>query len=267
MALRPILESLDGLPEDVSKEYAAYTGEESALKGRFVLQVTPEDGFALENIQGLRNALGAEKEARRRANEKLGRFVDSEGKPLDPVELVGSLDRLAGLESGKINPDDLETRLAHARETEAQKWSGKLTESEKLRGSTEKKYRDSRIRNAALLAIAAHKGKAKPLLPHVEAVADLRVHEDGREELIIKDDQGNARLSQETGNTGNMTFDEFVGKVLKSDGDFRGSFEGTGASGSGSGGESRDVVATSISPDLPPAEQLKQARRLAAGSG
>lgn len=266
MALRPILESLDGLPEDVAKEYAEYTGEDSSLKGRFVLQVSNEGGFALENIQGLRNALSAEKEARRRANERLGKFVDGEGKPLDPVELVGALDRLAGLESGKINPDDLEARLTAARETEAQKWSGKLAESEKVRENLDSKYKRTVIRNAALLAISKHQGKARALLPHVEQVADLRVHDDGREELIIRDDHGNTRLSQETGNTGNMTLDELVGKVLKADTDFRGSFEGTGASGSGSSGESRDVTATSISPDLPPAEQMKQARQ-AAGSG
>jgi len=266
MALSPILDSLDGLSEDIASNYAQYAGDEASLKGKFLLQVESAAGWGLENVSGLRNALSSEKEARRRANERAARFVDGDGKALDPVDLVTKLERLAGLESGAIKGDDLDAKLRSEREGEATKWKGKVDGLTQSAAELQEKYETTVKTNAALLAISAHKGKARALLPHVIQACKLRTSDDGHEELLVLGDDGNPRLSVEPGNTGNMTLGEFVGSVLKKDPDFRGNFEGTGASGGGSTGGSQDVNATRIDPNLSPVEQLKLAHQQEAAS-
>jgi hypothetical protein len=64
MALKAVLGSLDGLPEDVRRLYAP-------RQGRFVLDVEAAGGLALEDVAALKNALSKERVNAREARRRL----------------------------------------------------------------------------------------------------------------------------------------------------------------------------------------------------
>ena len=63
MGLKAILKTMDGIPEEIQ---GLYKKQKDDL---FVLDVDEMEGWALQNVTGLRNALSSEKEDRRRAFE------------------------------------------------------------------------------------------------------------------------------------------------------------------------------------------------------
>ena len=83
------------------KLIAAFTCEKD---GKFFLNVTPVDGFELDNVSGLKTALGAERNNVAVLNEQLKPY---EG--LDAAAARTAIERIAAF--GDITPDAAKTAL------------------------------------------------------------------------------------------------------------------------------------------------------------
>jgi len=228
MGLKAIVAKLEDVAEGFRSLYRT-------VDGKFVLDVDEVDGFALENITGLRTALSKEREDRRTAQESLTKATDSlkafEG--LDPKTTREKLTKAEELL--KIDPQKEADRLTSERvkgwtDTEGARFKGELEARDKKLASLTTALAREMIESKAVLAITAAKGKVKPLLPHV--LAKCRVREvDGAYVAEVLDVNGNPRLDSE-GKP--VKVDQLVTE-FKADPDFAGNFEGTGRSGSGSG--------------------------------
>lgn len=222
MALKAFTKSLDDVAEAHRPLY-------TKAEGGFVVAIDAVDGFALENVAGLKSALEKEREESRTRGDKLRDFDG-----IDPKEAKRALARVKEL--GDLDPtkeaekiaaakfDELKTQLvtSHTKELDAAKG-----ESEKLAAYIGSLLIDSR----ATAAIAERKGEAKLILPHVKA--QTRVRRDGDEfKVEVVDAQGRARVN---GKGEPLSIDELI-EEMRADAVFGRAFEGSGASGSGAGG-------------------------------
>jgi len=226
MALKAILTKLDDAPEALREFYqpgAAADGTE----GRFVLKVEAVDGFALENVTGLKSALGAERTQRERLEKDVVKFKD-----LDPDRARAALVELEELK--KIDPASEADKIANtkfeaARAQLLEKHTGELTGRDQrigfLAGTVDELLREQR----ATAAIAEAKGSVDLLLPHV--LKNTRtVEKDGKFSVEVIDSAGNVRIADGQGNP--MKMADLVAEMRKSD-TFARAFDGDGHSGSG----------------------------------
>ncbi len=221
MALKAILDTVDGLPADVAKEYTKSTD------GKFVLQVTPVNGFALENVDGLKTALGKERENVRQLTEASKAFEGLDAaKARDALTKVAEMANWTPEQKVKEQMEALKSQILDAAGKE------KATLQKKLDDLT-KQLQNSLITSNAVQALAKHKAKGdgKLLLPHVERQVRMRETDSGFVVEVV-DDNGNVRVN---GQGRNLTIEELVESMKKSD-DFAPGFEGTGATGSGASG-------------------------------
>jgi len=266
MPLKPILDSLEGLPDAIAEHYQSYSGNDSSLQGKYVLAVDSVDGWGLENTGALKRALAAEREAHRRYKGELGKYTNESGEPLDPGHVTEALDRLRRLEEGDLSADDkLKERLEATTRQLEDKYGKQVQKLSSERDSLHDRLKRTIVKNAALSAISKHEGRARALLPHVESAVDVRFNDDGTEELIVLDERRQPRVSPSQGSTGYMSVEEYV-QELKGDPDFRGNFKGTDASGGGLDQPGPPGQPQHIDPKLPAVERLKIARQMQGGN-
>ena len=83
MALRPFFESQDEIPAELREHYAPDASGE-----RYVLQVAGADGWAVEDVAGLKSALGKLKDRAAQAESRVKRFETALGEnAADPEAL------------------------------------------------------------------------------------------------------------------------------------------------------------------------------------
>lgn len=221
MALKAILDSLDGLPDAVKSEY-------KEQDGKFVLDVTPVDGLALENTKGLKTALEKERSERRKATERIALLGD-----YDPDVIKEAVSKLEEIKSW--DPDKKVSEAVKAREAQIielhKKELGKVSsKADTLRRHLERVLIDQ----AAERAIAEAKGNVKLLLPHVKS--SLRVREDGERFFAeVVNENGEARIGDKDGQP--MSISQFV-EELRTSPDFASAFSASDSRGSGSSGSS-----------------------------
>jgi hypothetical protein len=234
--LQAQLDSLDGLPEAIASEYAK--GDD----GKFLLQVGATNGFALENVNGLKTALGKERENVATANAKLLRFGE-----LEPGAAHAALLKVQEMQDW--TPDQKSKEAAEAQISQLNSKHGKemakvADEAADLRNQ----LKGQLVTNDATAAIVAAGGNVELLLPHVEKqmkMADV----DGKYVAQVIDDDGIPRVSMKTGSTDSMGIGELV-ESMKSLENFAPAFAGSGASGSGAfgsrapGGSGGNIVLT-----------------------
>ncbi len=233
MGLKAVVSKIEDIPEGFRGLYKQADG------GKLVLDVEPVEGFALEDVGGLKSALSGEREAKRAAEAKLtelsGSLKSFEG--LDPAETRKKLTKLDELL--KIDPEKEADRLARERVEgwiagEGKKYQGEIEKREQRIASLSSALSKEMIEAKAVTAITSEKGRIKPLMPHV--LARTRIREiDGQHVAEVLDEKGNPRIGSADGKP--MTISELV-RELKADPDFAGNFEGSGHSGSGSHGGS-----------------------------
>lgn len=218
MALEPILESVDSVPEELRSHYVQ-------REGKFVLDVIPKSGYALENIEGLKSALGKERNRADQLDKKIKAFGD-----LDPSGIQEKLSRLEELQS--IDPEKEAGRLAEekAKSKIEQILNKHNLEKEELSRKTntykaklEQVLVDSNIQKAILEAGGNNK-TIDLLLPHVKNQVRL----DDNFNLQVFDVVGNPRIGDSQGNPMSLTqlANEFKEK-------FPETFPGTQQSGGG----------------------------------
>lgn len=231
MALKAIVDTAEAIPQGMADYYAE-------KDGKFVLNVEPVGGYALEDITGLRNALGAERTRAETLDRTVAKFKD-----LDPDKARTALAELEDLK--KIDPSAEADKIAN---TKFEAAKAQLLDKH----ATEIKARDDRAaallssvdnlvrRSAAVQAIAEAKGSVELLLPHV--LAHTRVKEvDGEFVVEVIDRAGNVKIGNSKGDAmdmkgllAEMRDTEAFGRAFDADG-----HSGTGKQHDSGGGSSQ----------------------------
>lgn len=236
MALKAILDSLDGLDDSIKSEYVE-------KDGKYVLDVTPVNGLSLEDVAPLKEKVselnGKLSDAistRDKAKEKLTKFGDADPeeiakltefhnkwKDVDPEK---ESDKIAE-EKAKVLLHEREQQILKKHNEEKDALSG---DNKKLMTQLEKALIGSEITQA----VTKHKGNPKLLAPVIRNNVEMAKTEDGDFQVHVLDDKGTVRLTSKSGSTDNMSIEEYVAELAESD-DFAGAFEGSGGSGFGGG--------------------------------
>lgn len=222
MPVKAIVDSLDDLP-DALKEL--YRPGDDAAKGKFVLDVEPVSGFALEHIEGLRNAFGTTKTELESAKGALEAY-----KGLPAASTVrDKLRKLERLE--QFDPEGEADKLAKARAASAiedatAKFNADLTkataEADRLWGA----LNGALVASAAKDAIIKENGSPALLMPHVKA--RTKVDRETLAVTVMRED-GVTPFYNNKGEP--ATIDDLIAD-LKKHADYGRAFEAT-ASGSG----------------------------------
>lgn len=221
MALKAIVDKVEDLPEAIQGEYTKMDD------GRYRLIVTPVEGFELDDVGSLKNALGAERTAKAQLEKDFLKFKD-----LDPVKARDALKKLKEL--GDIDPEKEADKLANTKFEAAksqllEKHESEVKARDERNGFLTKKLENLLIDQVATTALAEAKGSVTLLLPHVRA--NTRVVEDnGDFKVEVIDKQQNVRIGDSKGAP--MTIKDLVTEMRNSD-EFGRAFEGDGTSGGG----------------------------------
>lgn len=243
MALKPMVapEDYTKLPEPIQKEYVKSEDGTS-----YRLDVTPENGWALEDVGGLKNALASERTAHGNLKNQFKEYEGLDPKvareALSKVKEIADFDPDKKLAAAKAEFEkQVETKYNSSLEQERKKFDEeRATLQKNIQGLTTELDK-AMIEESAIRALADAKGSVELLLPHVVKHAK-RVVENGRSQVVILDDKGNVRVSPTPGNHGNMSLKELV-EEMKSKDKYAPAFEAE-ASGSGAGGTSVEPRST-----------------------
>ena len=233
MALKAILDNLDNVPEALKSEYKAGTAG-SPTEGKFVLDVENVGGFALEDVSGLKTALGTERTLHGQTKDRVKAF---EG--IDPQAAKDAIAKVA--EFGQLDPkkdvdrlveEKLNAQLGQIRDQH----NGDLSKKDGAIKARDELIEGTFRREAAIKALAESKGDVDLLLPHVLPHVKFELEEvddNGRTKLVPKtkivDGQGNVRIGRDMNN---MSLSELVTEMKSSD-KFGRLFEGSGHEGTG----------------------------------
>jgi hypothetical protein len=226
MALKAIISAEDhgGLSEELQAEYQPMEGRD----GFFVLDVASVDGFALEDVAGLKSAVQKERQNVKEAQKRLDAFGE-----LDPVAAKAALKRAAEMENWK--PDEkLQAQIEERERKLIAKHESELAAANDTAEGLRKSLHTEIVESRAKSAIADAKGDIDLLLPHVLSVTKLAEDNGRMSPRIIDPKDGTERLTGKSGSMDHMTIEEFVGGDLKER--FPNAYEGTRAGGSGASG-------------------------------
>lgn len=116
--LKALIASLDDVEEGIRGFYEPIT-EDTAHKGKFALKVTATDGFALEDVTGLRTTLNTLRTERDTAANRLKEFGD-----LDP-----KVAKAAKAKADKYDQFDPEKEADKVAQAKLDAWKGQITET------------------------------------------------------------------------------------------------------------------------------------------
>jgi hypothetical protein len=217
--LKAIIESMDSVPEGLREHY-------TEKDGKFVLGVEAVNGYALEDVTGLKTALGKERSSRESLEKAVAKYKD-----IDPEKAREAMTKLAEL--ADIDPKKEADKLAQAKvdAIKSQLLDGHTKEL-KARDETLATYRGQieklLIDSAATAALAEAKGSVDLLLPHIRSAAKV-VEKDGGFAVEIVGPDGSPKVNSK-GDT--MTIKELVAEMRNSE-VFGRAFDATGQSGTG----------------------------------
>lgn len=244
--------------------YDALSSEQKALYkahgDSYIIDVEAVEGWALEDVSGLRSALESERNTVATQKAALRNFDG-----LDPAKVKTDLARAQELMNDPTQKAITEAKIASITEQLEKKNKDILTPVQERNAFLEKQVHKTLKESAAIQAITAAKGNTKLLLPHV--LAAIAVVEEGGELISrIVDEKGQSRITRKEGSHGPMEISEFV-ESMKSHNDFKGAFEGTQMSGGGSGTGNRGAggsggdfhITPEIARDFRRAEQIRTA--------
>lgn len=246
MVLLLTADTLDELPEALRGD--AKKGQD----GRMVTSL--KDGWAIEDVQGLKRSLAEERAARKKADKTLADLGD-----FDLADLPAAREALDAKKGGTLKSakeiEDFKQALAAKSETERKKLQD---ESAGYRGQLEKLL----VESAAVAAITkAGGGKSlRALLPLVKGAARVERTESGELRVGLVDEFGKPLITKKSGSNDPMEFEEFVGQ-LRDAADLKALFESQAAGGAGTnsqgGGSGRAATNVSGSASaMPSGEEL-----------
>lgn len=221
------------------------------VDGKWVVDGLPE-GFAIENVKGLRSALQAERAQRKDLEGRLQPYVDA---GLEPDDLPTAAEALQKFKAGQLrSSDDIERYRA-----EIQKKA--TTEIEGLKTVLDKKnaaLRAATIQQQLSRIIAAKGGQEAIDAIMTLAERRIQVNEDAEGNLVpvvVGDDGRTPALTKKAGSTDPMGLDELIDAMRDSPAT-RGLFKVQVAGGSGSNSQASGRPAASTDGALPSSREL-----------
>lgn len=225
MTMDAILNSLDGLSEEMQKEYKAGTGD---LDGKFVLDVKGVSGMVLENVTNLKKSLEKERTNSRTAVKKLEAFEGIK----DPKSALEAIEKVK--EFANFNPEEVVAEKIKARESELIKRHD--AEKKQLVSANQDvigQLENLLVDQVATKALMDAKGSIELLLPILRRNVKMRKTDNGYIAEIV-DAEGNPRIGDSDANP--MTMPQLVAEMKGNDA-FAPAFEGSGTTGSGATGD------------------------------
>jgi len=220
MPLKAVVETIDAVPEAERSLYAEH-------EGKFVLQVEPVNGYALENVEGLKTTFSKEMTKRKELEKTLLKYKDID--PERAREALARLEELGNIDPTKEADKIISERLEAAKRQLVEKHNKDMEPLQGRIGHLTKTVESLLVDQNATAEIAEAKGSVPLLLPHVKA--NTRVREvDGRYVVEVVDKDGNARIGNSNGDL--MTIKQLVQEMRQSEA-FGRAFEGSGHTGSG----------------------------------
>lgn len=200
-------------------------------KSYYLADITPVDGFGLENVAGLKSALGTERERATNFERMVKGFGD-----YTPEKIRSLSEELSTLKGANKDVDSqVEARLKTAVSDIEKKYNGEKERMTVRETALLTNLRDAMIVQQARAELAQHaldKEAVQVLLPHALEELDLR-EEDGRFNVVVRGKDGTPRISQKMGDNSRMTVTEYVADVMRNDARFKRLFKGTSSSGGG----------------------------------
>ena len=226
MALPPFVDSLEQVPEGLQSHYA-----EDADSGRYILSVQAEEGYALENVSGLKSTLGKLKERVQKAETALKTYADLD---MNAEEISSNLSELQSLRESRGDEGAEITALKQQLEGMRQQSKAEVEKAiapiaGKLDARTHQ-LKEVTIVNELRKAIVEGGGNPTLLVPALLPSVKAEESDDGRISPVVIDAEGTPRV--QGASLEPMTFTALVDEI-KSNPDFAAAFQATGASGGG----------------------------------
>lgn len=221
MSLKAVVETIDVVPEAVRGFY-------QEKDGKFILQVEPVDGLALEDVTGLKTTLGKELTLRKKLEKDVTKFKDID--PDKAREALAKLEELGSLDPAKEADKIANTKFEAAKAQLLERHNGELQARDGKIGKLTKTVENLLIDQSATAALAAAKGSVDLLLPIVQRNTRVRENDDGSYVVEVIDKSGNARIANGKGDL--MTIEDLVQELRQSEA-FGRAFESSGQSGGG----------------------------------
>lgn len=227
---KAVINALEDVNETLRGEYELIEADsplakrDKKLVGKYALKVDPVGGIGLEDVTGLKNTVSATRAERDALQAKLDEFGD-DVTPATARAAIEAVKKGGGSEA-QIETVKAQLTEKHKRELEALQRQLSTTTSEM----------EQLVVGAELTrAIAARGGKPRVIEPIARQRIGV-VREGGKlRPIVLGDDGKTPRLSNKTGNSSNMTIEEFVDELAQ-DSDFAHAFPGKGSVGVGAAG-------------------------------
>lgn len=247
MALQIVADKIDDLPEAL-REHAKETN------GKFAVAALPQ-GWALEDVTGLKSSLADERKQRKDFERMAKAFegIDDAEAARSALEQMraGSLKSSKEIDTWKV---EVEKKVMADRKALEGERDGYRTQLEQ-----------SLIERDAYEAITKAGGIPRLLMPLVRSAARIERNGDGKLHLSLVGEDGKPLITKKAGSSDGMSLVEFV-ETLKSQPDCKGAFNGSGATGGGSSSQhGGSVRAAGSGQTLSARENL--ARAFATGPG
>jgi hypothetical protein len=195
----------------------------------FVLDVTAVGGYALENIEGLRNTLSKLK-AENAASKKILKEFEVDGEVADPAQVHDLLKKFK--EMGNLTPEQLaETKVKSALDQQQAQFNKQIKAKDDTVTSMRSHLEKVLIDQAATAVLASKGGNIKLLLPHVKSALKV-IEENGEFGVKVIGADGNPRVSVARGQTSDMTLEQLVEELAGSE-DFSMAFTSQSKPGGG----------------------------------
>lgn len=224
--LKAKIDSLDTIDEKDRHHY-------KEVDGKFIADIESVDGYALEDIQGLKSALGKERKSAETFSKKLSLFGDN--TPDTVSELIAQVEQLKdGSSEEKLN-SLVEAKVKSVRDKLEGDITSKDTQITDLNGLLEKIVIESAIDTALSQFDFQFEGAKNLIRPHIKEQLKLGKDPAGvpiAKVIDIKNPDAGERISLKTGSTDFMDVTELL-SLMSSGKDFSGIFKGSGKSGGG----------------------------------
>jgi len=233
--------ALEGLTGTVELK-SLYTQQDN---GMFRLDVESVNGVALEDVLGLKSSLSKTLDRAKGAEKKLKEF-ESRYEGIEPDKARDAIAKLEEFANGKFDDKSkaqIDAAVNQFKEKSAQEAEILRKEIEKQKADVDK-WKTAAVNKSKATEINAAIAKvgANPNLSYyLDTVTKPELQENGDIKLMIRDKQGNVKLTNKSGSVEPMTVEEHVAE-LKGIDSFAAFFPGTGATGTGATGAHTPVV-------------------------
>lgn len=223
--LKAVYEAADEIPENLREYYA----ESDA--GGYILSVSDESGYALENVQGLKSTLGKLKDRATKAEDGLKQYSAIGRSPQELAEALQQLESLRitqGEESEAISR--MKAELDNVKRSARENIEQATAPIQSLADARMEQIKDLLIDSQLQNAIIEAGGNPRLLMPILKNEVRARTDEDGKVIVEIVDADGTPRVKGK--DLAPMGFSDLVAE-RRNDPDLAVAFKANGHSGGG----------------------------------